>query len=663
MFYSLVAAQIDRLKDHQWFQSEVDKDALWELYLASFPEGTNPVYRKRTAQDCSCCKHFVRNIGGLIALKDGQVSTIWDVETNSEYQPVAAALSARLRQSKILLPYSHFEGSVGAEKTLQKLEDGSIHRWAHFHGKIPVQYRKRSPSSIAEIVSTVQVFERGLLELKDDALESVLELIAQNSLYRGAEFKNAVQGFRDLKKKYADLKDPILRNRFLWENANTHGARVRNTAIGTLLQDLSEGMDLDGAVRAYEAKVAPANYRRPTALITPRMINDALTAIRDAGLEDSLQRRFAVAEDLSVNDILFVDGKVRGSLRDVLKDSLMSEVKEKPKDFSKVQEIGIEDFLKNVVPTSSAIEVLFENHHQGNLVSLVAPVHADAKRLFKWNNDFSWSYNGNVTDSIKERVKSAGGKVDGFARVSLSWSNYDDLDLHVKEPSGFVIYYATKMSPSTQGRLDVDMNAGSGTCRDPVENVAWPKKMPKGSYQILVHQFSKRESIDVGFDIEIECGNVLEKFSYPRALALGETIAVATIVFDGERITEVLKGNPNLEQGSASKEVWGIKTNAFHKVSLMTLSPNHWGRESEGNKHYMFILDGCVNPDRARGFYNEFLPAKYDKYRKVLEVLGDKTKCEPATRQLSGLGFSSTQPNSLVCKVTGQTSRMLKVIF
>ena len=52
-------------------------------------------------------------------------------------------------------------------------------------------------------------------------------------------------------------------------------ARFRNTVIGTLVQDLSAGVDLEVAVKSYETKVAPQNYKRPTALITKAMVESA----------------------------------------------------------------------------------------------------------------------------------------------------------------------------------------------------------------------------------------------------------------------------------------------------------------------------------------------------------------------------------------------------
>jgi hypothetical protein len=424
---------------------------------------------------------------------------------------------------------------------------------------------------------------------------------------------------------------------------------------------LSENKELDLAVRGFEAKVAPTNYKRPTALITKGMIEEAMKELN----EDSLKRRFATPEDMSVNNVLFVNRKTASLMKDNLMDSLLQETKETKKDYSKTEEISIEDFCSNVIPNINSIEVLFEGKHSNNLMSIIAPEIINSKNTLKWDNNFSWSYTGNITDSIKEKVKNAGGLVEGVLRTSLSWFNYDDLDIHCIEPNGNEIEFRNKgrKHPSS-GMLDVDMNAGGRQTREPVENIIWTEKnkMPKGTYQIRVHNFSKRETDKVGFVIQTEYNGMINNYSFKRAVGDKITIPVIDLYWNGE-IIEKITVHKNIETTGISKEIWGINTEKFHNVNLLTISPNHWDNNKIGNKHYFFIIENCLNQEETRGLFNEFLSNDLDKHRKVLEVIGNKMKVKMSEKQLSGLGFSSTKKDELICKVSGSFNRTLKIKF
>ena len=66
------------------FEVDLDKDKLWELYLSSFPAGTNPIFRERTKHDCSCCRQFVKNIGNAVTILNGELHTIWEVSIDDD---------------------------------------------------------------------------------------------------------------------------------------------------------------------------------------------------------------------------------------------------------------------------------------------------------------------------------------------------------------------------------------------------------------------------------------------------------------------------------------------------------------------------------------------------------------------------------------------------
>lgn len=629
-FARAVNARFNDLSQHELFF--VEPTDLFATYLLSFPDGTDPIFRVNTEHTCSCCKNFVRNLGRVVAIIDGKIETVWGGlgELPYPYNAVAQVLDDAVKQLPIAGVYRTKERQYGAEQT-REYENNIT--WNHFWGRIAFpHYSPRPDESRGQFNTTAQVLRRGLTELRAEDLDTVLELIDTNALYRGAEHRASVVAFRELQRAYDGTDN------FVWANLDHHAARFRNTVIGTLLVDLAEGKDLEYAVRAFETKVAPQNYKRTTALITPKMIDAAVDKLRELDLEGAIDRRFAKLSDVSVNNVLFVDNSVQDKMRDGLKGMLLENAA-KPAP-TKAEPIGIDDFLATVVPQTTSLELVLDNAHVNNFVSLTAPNEPAPACLFKWNNDFAWSYDGEVADSIKQRVKSAGGNVDAKLRVSLAWFNYDDLDLHAHTPKGTHIFFGNKA-----GILDVDMNAGSGTTREPVENLAFTS-LVDGVYKIVVKNYWRRETVDVGFDLEVESGGRSMRFNCAKALASDAKIeALSLIVENGELVS--VEAHKSLKGGSTPIEKWGVKTNTPIAVDTLMASPNHWDGQEIGNKHWFFILKGCKNPEPARGIYNEFLRPSLEPHRKVFEVLGSKTKCPPTDDQLSGVGFSSTRKDKV----------------
>ena len=103
---------------------------------------------------------------------------------------------------------------------------------------------------------------------------------------------------------------------------------------------------------------------------------------------------------------------------------------------------------------------------------------------------------------------------------------------------------------------------------------------------------------------------------------------------------------------------------AFENESAAALFEGCLGAGAVGNKHWMFMLEGCVNPEPVRGIYNEFLRGDLEPHRKVFEVLGSKTKCEPTPNQLSGLGFTAARNDEVTVRVTTDSNtRAYSIVF
>lgn len=671
-FAQAVAKQFELMSQHELYTVDLPGDDLYALYLGAFPEGTNPMFRERTEHDCSCCKNFIRNIGNVVAIINGVVTTVWDTafkdqNVNESYRVVAKELMKAVTMANITGIYRTSEPKYGAESN-KELRDGVVRTWNHFHGQIGSKHFTKTPDQVkGEFNANLQVFRRGVTELTSEAFQTVLELIEQKALYRGEEHLSAINKFVVHIRKYNGFTSDKDKEIYLMQNANDPATRFRNTVIGSLIVDLSNGVDLEAAVKSFEQKVAPTNYKRTTALVTESMVKDAVKTIKELKLEGALKRRMANIGDVSMNNVLWADNSVKPMMKSGIEGVLDSLATPKVQtiDPKKAEEISVEEFIKTVLPKADSIDLLVRNTQQGNFVTVTAPDEDDTVRLFKWDNNFAWAYDGNITDAIKERVKREGGKVEGDLMCRLAWDYRDDLDFHMQEPGGGAVAFYQRNSLNG-GHLDVDANGGNGMMAEPVENIVYAdrNKMRSGTYTLQVNNYTKRDPNAKGFTVQVEFDGTTYQFEYDKPVRQGETITVAEITYslrDGFKIHPKLNGNV----GAAKSNVkWGVPTETPVKVNTIMYSPNYWDENAVGNKHVFFMLNGCHNDEPVRGIFNEYLRNDLEKHRKVFEILGNRTKCEPTQDQLSGVGFSSTKNDTVLVNVTsGKVRKSYNIKF
>lgn len=660
------------------FTVNADGEELYDKYLSSFDPEYNPMFRERTEHDCSECRLFIKRLGGLVAIKDNKVQSIWDFEPDDKaYDKVVKNLSEHVKSHAVNSVFLSEAKRVGVMENFEMMEDGSVNKWEHFYADLDAKFvenKNRIPTKLNDLNTKATTFKRALDEISIDAVMTVIELSESNTLYKGQEYLSNLKSFLEHKLSYDKLTDKTEKTLYAFK----HGvalresiAKIRNTAIGTLLVDISDGKDLENAVKAYETITAPTNYKRSKPIFTQKMLDDAKKTVDELGYTSAFARRFARTSDISIRDVLFAN---RDAVPFMKKDNdIFGELSKqavttaKNMKFDKVEEVSVDNFLENILPKATELSLYLESNLAPNFVSLTTSEDETAKPLFKWGNSVSHVYNGNVTDSMKELVAKHGGNVTGDLRFSIMWNEDGkddcDLDAHCKiiTDRGFSteIYYRDKYDYKTKGQLDVDIITPGADVA--VENITFPNKnlLPDGIYKMFVNQFSG--SARNGFRAEIEFNGNIYKFDYNHPIRTRDNIAVADIIVKNGEMTI----KPLLDSDTKAVEIWNLTTNNFVPVTMALFSPNHWenNKVKTGHKHLLFMLKDCINPENPSGIFNEYLVDDLYAHRRVMEALTSKIRVPDDDNQLSGIGFALDKRNHVVLKVKGQVERVIKVMF
>jgi hypothetical protein len=706
-FNKLIQEQFQRMcETGKLFRSSFSGNEVWDRYISSFEPQYNPIFRdpESSLHNCNLCKNFIRRYGNIIALdNNNNIMTIFDIDAPDEYKKVIRILSETLKQRNInnvfvetfeelnSLPYEKCNKNnkmfqLGVDKNVKRytkeeaekfgvVKPDEIRTFHHLHLFIPKSFidftGSSSESIMAEYRDKKNVFKRTMEEISLDTLLLVKDLINQNSLLDGKTHLHKLDAIIKAKKQYYQLKKN--QDNFCWSfSYDFQYAKFKNELLGVLCSELSQGEELNKACQNWNKRIDPINYMKAIAPITKKQIEEAKQFVEENGYEKSFDRRFATIDDIKVSEIHHINNETEEiksiSIFDTVKSNKHSQ--HKRSEFKNIEEIHIETFMKDILPTCSSVEAYVTSEHEKNFMSLTTSNIKNSKPIFKWPNNYSWTYNGNLAgkSQIKEAVKTAGGNIDGILRFSITW-NYDttdnsDLDAWCKQPDGIKIGYSSpyrkdRMNIFTKlnGQLDLDIVRPNGKLA--VENIYFidKKHLINGEYLFWVNQFAARNS--KGFKAEIECDGQIYFYQYDNALSTNEKIHVASINYNNG----IFQINHVLPETYHLKEIYNLQTEVFHKINLICLSPNYWDKHSIGNKHYFFIIDKCKSENSIRSFHAENLIPELAKHRKVLEILGNTTMIESTDKQLSGLGFNATVKDHLIVRLKGSHKRIIKINF
>lgn len=657
VFRSAVAANIAKITQQEGVLVKVnpDKSYLFSEYLSAF---TDPVERQH--YNCNACRQFIHSYGKLALVHNGVLTSIWPTNLDGVFGDIGRLLNNKVITADVESYFYPTVHKIGIEHNYENTELGLL-TWEHLHGVLPNALTLVPLRKVDEVngksIAIKNVFLRSLKTITIEACQDVLELITQNNLRRGLEYKNLVSGFlQHLQACQGKTEREV--ELYAWEHAHPALA-IRNTVIGTLLVDISEGIPLDKAVATFEHKVDPTRFHRTSAPVTTSMKTRAVTLLKELGYENSLAMRHATMDDLHIGTCMYVH---RPTAKANPLTTFVADVEPSKKDIDRAEPVSLNKLVEEIIPSGiDDVSLLLEPSHSNKLMNILIQQDRTSPSLFKWENPFSWCYVNGVTDSIEERVKHAGGRVAGELRVSLSWFNHTDYDLHVsvmddKEHVFDTINYVNKVSRVLGGSLDVDMQYPRPTTNTPVENIIFPNKdkMVDGEYKVMVSNWTTRDTKNTHMVVEIKHAT-FNKFVHIPVVRESAKHIVAAFTYTKEYGITNFRTAYNCTDTEAAQQLWGLSTNKFHTVKLITYSPNYWS-DGVGNEYLFFILEGAKTTDKVRGIFNEYLKSSLMEDRKALDLLGGMLDIEPTDEQLAGVGFSNTIPASVVLRVRKDNS-------
>jgi len=354
-------------KESQYFM--VDTDGLWEAYLGGFPDDVRQRY------NCNTCRKFIRRYGGMVSVDDqGSVHTaLWDGNTSLEYHASFQAMKKLVESRKV-------KGVFATNKVvLGNPEKGG---WSHlavknFSKRIDVTHRK-----ICETISekkhnfTTLMEALKLYTLRD--VKTALSVVESGSLYRGGVVKDRLEFLQNILERRGGKKW----HNFVWKESArlpSEFSKPRASMVGTLLDDVHNGVDWGSIIKKFDAKMAGDEYLRPKAPPKEIHIGAAERIVEDLDIVDSLERRFARVDEVPAIWTPMKEQKGGGVFSSLLDMETRPLFSRNPTKMTWIV------FQENFLHKAKSIKVKAPNH--GSYFGLTTAVHSNSKPIIRWDKE------------------------------------------------------------------------------------------------------------------------------------------------------------------------------------------------------------------------------------------------------------------------------------
>lgn len=431
-----------RTQDPKTVLFDTDAPDLFQVYLDALP-------MDRQIHTCNTCKKFINTYGRLVTIDDrGQQSSPFFVagldpeSAHGFYAPAVKALQDAVAKATVTGVFYTKEPQWGQARTGV---------WTHM-AVTPAPhllYADRVKDDYQAMAAKRQEYEGMILALygrkaTDDLpeakpytrelVESALTLLKGETLFGAAKVVGVAEWLHRLIVAREGVRDKRVLNNLLWRTVSTcpiQYAFPRSGMLGTLLDDIADGLTFDVIKARFDKKMDPTVHMRPQVPPSVGNLRQAEALIQQLGVAAALHRRIAFTHEIqkvweprtrSAPGQALPAGSVFGHVEAKNRTPAQQaiDLKAPPKT------ITWQKFARDVLPTADSIE-WFTPHRNTALAAFTTAQEADAPPILKWDepdarNPFAWyTYDKGSPASQWSLVPGEWTKVTAFALKPSLW--------------------------------------------------------------------------------------------------------------------------------------------------------------------------------------------------------------------------------------------------
>lgn len=408
-----------------------DIEDLFEIFLNNLPSEARQHYT------CNACRHFVNKYGKLVTINDkGEMKPVmWDFDAPGIFKKSVSMMNKAVLKSNIRGMFFTDVNILGQPITGE---------WTHMNVLVPSSskslHRDRLTTVyqlMAEKQEDFRILKSSLKEYPIKTINQALTLLTNNALFRSEKCLGVAAWFADLHTKYSLTKNSKIKNNLIWYSvaiAPTGFCHIKNSIIGTLLDDIKDGCDFNAISRRFAEKMDPSKYQRPQADPSVGNIMVAEKIVETLGIKESLSRRYARLDEIE---------KIWSPKETVANSSdcggVFSHLKPKNTEDDSIMRIPPiimtwKKFLETVLPLAESIEYYVDNFKRSginNYSAIVTAVNPEAKPIIQWDNinkrnPFSWYIYHNGSHFTMWGLNPGYNKVTGICYQPSMWYNENE---------------------------------------------------------------------------------------------------------------------------------------------------------------------------------------------------------------------------------------------